>query len=74
MYSCAGYPTFSARVQRCKELKLCENCSSLKHESKKCYGKENKLSYECKICKTKSHISALCPRYKAKDKHEPNNA
>ena len=74
MYACAGYPTFSTRVQRCKELKLCENCSSLKHDSKKCYGKENKLSYECKVCKTKSHISALCPRYKAKDKHEPNNA
>ena len=74
MYSCAGYPTFSARIQRCKELRLCENCSSLKHDSKKCYGKENKLTYECKICKAKSHISALCPRYKAKDKHETNNA
>ena len=31
--------------------------------SKDCFGKDNRLSYECKICKSKGHISALCVKY-----------
>ena len=38
---------------------LCALCSSSKHMSKDCFGKDNRLSYECKICISKGHISAL---------------
>ena len=66
MFLCPKYSNHDTRIDRCKELSLCDLCSSSKHMSKDCFGKENKLSYECKICKSKGHISALCMQYEPK--------
>ena len=60
MFHCPQFTTLNSRIQRCKELKLCNLCSSNKHLANKCFGKQNKLNWECKLCKSKSHISALC--------------
>ena len=64
MVSCSKYGTVEARKNRCKELKLCNTCSSNKHLSDKCPGKDNKMSFPCYFCKTHSHISALCHLFK----------
>ena len=60
MLSCFKYATHAARVKRCKELKLCSHCTSSKHDSTAC---NKSLDFECLICKSKSHISALCSKY-----------
>ena len=64
MVSCSKYNTVEARKARCRELKLCFCCTSYKHLSDKCPGKENKLSFPCYFCKQNTHISALCPEFK----------
>ena len=64
MVSCTKYNTVEARKARCRELKLCFCCTSYKHLSDKCPGKENKLSFPCYFCKQSTHISALCPEFK----------
>ena len=61
MAGCSKYKNHTARISRCKELKLCTHCSSNKHTSDDCYGKNNKLSFPCKTCQSKKHIGALCP-------------
>ena len=63
MYNCDTYDNPEARRLRCRELKMCFLCSSVKHLSDKCLGKQNKLSFECCICKSKGHISALCSKF-----------
>ena len=60
MLKCTRYVGLEERQKRCLELSLCTLCTSSKHKSNDCFGKRNSLSYECKICKSKSHISALC--------------
>ena len=72
MFGCHIYDSHKARVNQCKALKMCETCTSSKHVAGECFGKDNKLTFECKVCKSKSHISALCPRFKAKAKTETN--
>ena len=57
MLKCTKYATYGSRVSRCKALKLCINCTSLKHESSAC----KKLDFSCINCKSNEHISALCP-------------
>ena len=62
MFNCPKYTSHTARADRCKELNLCVSCSGSNHESKKCFGLENRLTFECRICNSKSHISALCTK------------
>merc|ERR1712030_106766 len=69
MLHCPQFTTLNSRIQRCKELKLCNLCSSNKHLANECFGKQNKLNWECKLCKSKSHISALCNK-KSKSNNE----
>ena len=57
MLKCTRYATYDSRVARCKVLKLCVHCSSLKHSSCK-----KPLDFECYSCKSRDHISALCPK------------
>ena len=59
MINCTAYPTYQSRKDRCSELKICFKCSSPKHTGGSC---NNVMQYECKYCKTKTHISALCSR------------
>ena len=60
MLHCKRYNTNEARILRCSELKACSLCSSTKHLKDKC---PQKLDFECVFCRTKLHISALCPKY-----------
>ena len=60
MVFCQKYKTLDSRINRCKELKLCQNCSSGKHNLDECPGKNDNLTYPCFFCKNKSHISAFC--------------
>ena len=60
MISCFKYSTHDARVKRCRELKLCEHCTSSKHDSGSC---SRNLDFDCLVCKEKSHVSALCKKF-----------
>ena len=62
MLACSKYVSVDARKQRCLMLHLCSFCSSNKHDDANCPGIQKKLSFECFNCKSKSHISALCPQ------------
>ena len=57
MINCTAYPTYQSRKDRCSEIKICFRCSSSKHAGASC---NNIMQYECKFCKAKTHISALC--------------
>ena len=59
---CPNYLTCDARIKKCKELKICIHCTSLRHESEHCHGLQNKLWKPCKFCSSKGHTSALCPK------------
>ena len=59
MFNCKKFPGHESRLERCKELNLCLNCSSLRHHKSAC----KPLDFSCTICGTKNHISALCPKY-----------
>ena len=61
MLQCTKYEKVADRQKRCVSLGLCAWCTSSKHESDKCPGKDNKLSFSCNNCKKNSHITALCP-------------
>ena len=63
MMHCTKFATHDARVAKCRDLNLCELCTGSKHTKQTCAGSEGRLSWECRICHTKSHISALCPEY-----------
>lgn len=60
MSSCNTYATPSARRERCIELGMCGNCSSLKHNSSGCPAKRYGLTRPCGLCKSRAHITALC--------------
>ena len=62
MINCSAYPSFQSRQQRCAEPKLCERCSSAKHTKESCNAT---LNFECKHCRDKTHISALCSKANA---------
>ncbi len=62
MNKCTRYKTVKERCNRLEELNLCNKCSSDKHKTNACPGNENKLFFECFYCKTKQHISAVCPK------------
>ena len=64
MLNCTKYSDFDARKKRCKEMNLCELCSSVKHTTQNCYGIKDNLSFSCKFCDSKTHISALCSKLK----------
>ena len=63
MLNCKKYPDHASRVTRCKFLKVCESCTSKWHTKSEC---NKPLDFNCYICKSTSHISALCPKYTAK--------
>ena len=64
MMHCTRVATHEARIEKCRDLNLCELCTSSKHSKQSCFGIQGKLSWECRICRRKSHVSALCPDYK----------
>ena len=66
---CAKYHTLDARKARCTELRLCTLCTSAQHTANACPGTRNKLSYPCKICRTRKHNTALCAETNLDKKH-----
>ena len=44
-----------------EQLKLCALCTSTKHAKDKC---PRNLDYNCVVCQSKDHISALCSKFK----------
>jgi len=61
MLKCCKYPSQASKIARCKELGLCFMCSSSKHMKQSC---PSNLDYPCSFCSKKTHISALCPKFK----------
>ena len=57
------YDSHEARVSQCKALRICGTCTRCGHVAGEYFGRELKLSFECEVCKSKSHISALCPDF-----------
>ena len=64
MVNCKKFTDVHMRKTRCSELDLCQYCTSDKHCTTDCYGLKNKLSFACKFCKSRGHISALCNKIK----------
>ena len=60
MVNCKKFASHQSRVNRCKELNICSKCSSQKHKAKDC---NRPLNYECTVCQSKNHITALCSNY-----------
>ena len=58
---CPSFVHYTDRLARLKELSLCTRCAGTGHNEEKCYGKQNKLRFECRNCKKKEHITPLCP-------------
>ena len=59
---CPNFLTCDDRIKKCKELKICIYCTSLKHDSENCQGLQDKLWKACKFCNSRQHIGALCPK------------
>ena len=58
---CTSFSSHNDKVARLRELSLCSRCAGSGHNENQCYGKQNKLRFECKICHKKEHITPLCP-------------
>ena len=58
---CPNFLHYADRIARLKELSLCTRCAGSGHDEDKCYGKQNKMRFECRICKRREHITPLCP-------------
>ena len=61
MLQCTKFEKVADRQKRCISLGLCALCTSSKHDTEKCPGKDFKLSFSCNNCKKNAHIAALCP-------------
>ena len=59
---CPNYLSCEDRIKKCKELKICFHCSSLKHDASACPGLQHRLYRACKFCGSKQHIAALCSK------------
>ena len=59
---CTNFATYQDRVKKCKELKICHNCTSVKHEPSNCPGLKNNLYKSCKFCNSRQHVAALCSK------------
>ena len=57
---CPNYLSYDDRVKQCINIKICKFCTSLKHDSDKCPGLQNRLYKACKFCNSKQHVGALC--------------
>ena len=57
---CTNFLTYDDRIKKCLELKLCKYCTSLKHDSSRCPGLQNKMYKPCKFCNSRQHVGALC--------------
>ncbi|KAL7630818.1 UNVERIFIED_CONTAM: hypothetical protein RMT77_018969 [Armadillidium vulgare] len=65
LYKCDKYNTVAQRVERAKVLNLCTRCAAIGHNAYTCFGKNNKLRFNCFKCKEHSHITAFCPKIEA---------
>ena len=61
-FKCRKYPDAHSRQARVNELSCCNFCFSTKHENGACQSKG--ISFPCSICKSKLHVSPLCPEFK----------
>ena len=50
---CTNFATYDDRIKKCKELKICHNCTSVKHESSNCPGLQSRLYRPCKFCNSR---------------------
>ena len=62
MFTCRKYGSHETRISRCRELRMCEVCTSVKHQKDKCL---RKLDYNCTICQSNDHVSAMSPKFKS---------
>ena len=56
------YSGHEERVRRASQLNLCTLCFSPKHSKERCYGRSEELSFGCKSCLSKGHVTPLCPK------------
>ena len=66
MTGCATYASAQTRQARCRELNLCTLCTSTRHKTKDCQGKQNKLPFKCSLCNSRNHVSPLCDKAEEK--------
>ncbi|XP_068229592.1 uncharacterized protein [Palaemon carinicauda] len=58
---CVNFDHYNDKVARLRELSLCTRCAGSGHKDNECYGKQNKLRFECLLCRKRVHITPLCP-------------
>ena len=58
---CTNFISYDDRIDRLRELSMCTRCAGSGHDETACYGRQNKLRFECLVCKKKEHITPLCP-------------
>ncbi|XP_068228118.1 uncharacterized protein [Palaemon carinicauda] len=58
---CVNFNHYNDKVARLRELSLCTRCAGSGHEDNECYGKQNKLRFECLLCREREHTTPLCP-------------
>ena len=63
---CNNFVNYEDKLNRLRELSMCTRCAGSGHDENACYGKQNKLRFECALCKKREHITPLCPKIKSK--------
>ena len=59
---CPQYTTFKDRVDRCNQLKICSNCTSINHPIGSCPGLNNNLKRNCRFCNSRKDVGCLYPQ------------
>ena len=54
------------RQARCRELNVCTLCTSTRHKTKDCLGKQNRLPFKCSLCNSRNHVTPLCDKAEKK--------
>ena len=46
---CTNFVNYKDKINRLKKLSMCTRCAGSGHEENACFGKQNKLRFECLV-------------------------
>lgn len=59
-FHCPKYTSHATREKQASVTNLCNRCLSSRHSGENC----RSLPFSCSLCRSFSHVSPLCPKYK----------
>ena len=69
---CTKFKTITDRVERCKALFLCKNCTN-NHKTEDCFRNNPNGNFKpCKFCGNKGHVGAMCQKRPVHDLERKN--